>query len=643
MRKCPCCGFETEDDESVFCEQCGERFDRQLKSEQNILPPENQNEIQSKKVSRVKRNKTAKILCLIFIAICIAVLGVVVYLIRSAKNAPDDESVKHFQSAASQEEKDSYQILLEEVKEKYGTISAEPFITSDKTQIQPFPESVKGIMNTCRCDLDFDGDEEVLITLIDQDDTMQLLLYHTDKNGKYNLESQQSLGELDPFGRAEVELFFNEKTDSFSIQSVQQLIGSYTGNTGFSCILYTVEDKIERNGEWEWTKLIDSWDDLNNIQNEMRDKGIRHFHTESLDFSDEEPDNSYLLAKTELSVVSGEVPTEYVVQMEILDSDKLLAYNSSVVYEKQKTLWRQETEEEDAQAEKTAEDGTQVEETDELAAEARERLSSKIAAGYAHTLAVRNDGTVKAGGDNSYGRCNVQGWNDIISVAAGTGHSVGLRKDGTVVATGDNADGQCNVETWTDIIAIAAGYKHTVGLRSDGTVVAAGNNNYQQCNVSSWSRIKNIGCGVYHTLGILEDGTVIAVGDNSKGQCNVSAWQNITQVEGGYYHTVGLTENQTVVAVGNNQYGQCDVDSFARITQISCGEYCTIALTEQSTAISTGLKDETRAVVESWNQLSAISAANNHVTGFGTDETVYEAGIGYSEELPDGIKFSDWR
>lgn len=99
---------------------------------------------------------------------------------------------------------------------------------------------------------------------------------------------------------------------------------------------------------------------------------------------------------------------------------------------------------------------------------------------FAKQMAVRSDGTVKAGGDNSYGRCNVQNWNEIVSVAAGTGHSV--------------------------------------GLRADGTVVAAGNNNYQQCNVSSWSGIKSIGCGVYHTLGILEDGTVIAVGDNSKGQ-----------------------------------------------------------------------------------------------------------------------------
>lgn len=115
------------------------------------------------------------------------------------------------------------------------------------------------------------------------------------------------------------------------------------------------------------------------------------------------------------------------------------------------------------------------------------------------------------------------------------------------------------------------------------------------------------------------------------------------RVEGGYYHTVGLKENQTVVAVGDNKYGQCDVGGFAHVTQITCGEYCTIALTEQTNVLSAGLNDETRAAVAGWNQLSDISAANNHVAGYRADEMIYEAGTGYSEELPDGIKFSNWR
>lgn len=49
-------------------------------------------------------------------------------------------------------------------------------------------------------------------------------------------------------------------------------------------------------------------------------------------------------------------------------------------------------------------------------------------------------------------------------VAAGRLHTVALREDGTVLATGDNQFGQCDVETWSDIVTIAAGKYHTVGV-----------------------------------------------------------------------------------------------------------------------------------------------------------------------------------
>jgi len=57
-------------------------------------------------------------------------------------------------------------------------------------------------------------------------------------------------------------------------------------------------------------------------------------------------------------------------------------------------------------------------------------------------------------------------------VAAGWYHTVGLKSDGTVVAVGDETFGRCNVDGWTDIVQVAAGGYHTVGVKSDGTVVA---------------------------------------------------------------------------------------------------------------------------------------------------------------------------
>ena len=61
-----------------------------------------------------------------------------------------------------------------------------------------------------------------------------------------------------------------------------------------------------------------------------------------------------------------------------------------------------------------------------------------ISAGYYHTVALKQDGTVVAVGDNKYGQCNIDGWSNIVSIAAGSYHTVGLKADGTVVAVGDN-------------------------------------------------------------------------------------------------------------------------------------------------------------------------------------------------------------
>jgi len=57
-----------------------------------------------------------------------------------------------------------------------------------------------------------------------------------------------------------------------------------------------------------------------------------------------------------------------------------------------------------------------------------------------------------ATGWNRYGQCDVREWRGIVAVAAGCAHTVGLRADGTVVAVGDNSHGQCNVADWHGIL-----------------------------------------------------------------------------------------------------------------------------------------------------------------------------------------------
>jgi S-layer homology domain/Regulator of chromosome condensation (RCC1) repeat len=127
-------------------------------------------------------------------------------------------------------------------------------------------------------------------------------------------------------------------------------------------------------------------------------------------------------------------------------------------------------------------------------------------------------------GYNRDGPLNVGSWRDIVQVAAGFAHTMGIKSDGTVVAVGNNVGGQLKVGSWRDIVQVTGGEVRTVGLKSDGRVVATGSNERGQLNLGSWSDIMQVTAGVAHTVGVKPDGTVVAVGLNEDGQCNVGDW-----------------------------------------------------------------------------------------------------------------------
>jgi alpha-tubulin suppressor-like RCC1 family protein len=127
-----------------------------------------------------------------------------------------------------------------------------------------------------------------------------------------------------------------------------------------------------------------------------------------------------------------------------------------------------------------------------------------IAAGGAHSLAVKSDGTVWAWGSNQYGQLGngsnedssapvqVPGLVNVIRVAGGDHYSLALKSDGTVWAWGINREGELgngtntetNVPVWVSglsgVIAISAapavGPNHSLALKADGTVWAWGYN-----------------------------------------------------------------------------------------------------------------------------------------------------------------------
>ena len=99
--------------------------------------------------------------------------------------------------------------------------------------------------------------------------------------------------------------------------------------------------------------------------------------------------------------------------------------------------------------------------------------------GRGHIVALKDDGTVVAIGDNQYSQCEVSDWKNIVSISAGAYHTVGLTSDGYVYTSQSDKEfpeSVAEIKTWTDIVAVSAGYGFTLGLKADGTVVAAGLN-----------------------------------------------------------------------------------------------------------------------------------------------------------------------
>jgi hypothetical protein len=204
-----------------------------------------------------------------------------------------------------------------------------------------------------------------------------------------------------------------------------------------------------------------------------------------------------------------------------------------------------------------------------------------VAAGSIHSVVLRTDGTVIAWGANHNGQ--VTGTvsttppflalanpvtlgghvlSGITAIAAGEAHTVALKSDGSVVAWGRKDNGQADVPiaAQSHVIAIAAGGAHNVALKDDGSVVAWGFNISGQVTGNPTPDFPYAAVANPVTLG----GKVLG---------------GVTAVAAGGYHSAALKDG-SIVAWGYNQFGQTTVPPAAKqgVKAIATGPYYTAAL-----------------------------------------------------------------
>lgn len=229
-----------------------------------------------------------------------------------------------------------------------------------------------------------------------------------------------------------------------------------------------------------------------------------------------------------------------------------------------------------------------------------------VAAGKAHTLAVKKNGTLWAWGRNFYGQLGdttlvdrrvptqVGTGTTWTSVSAGSTHSIGRQADGTVWAWGGNDKSQVaqgapsttvvyavpTVVSSFTFVSIAAGGDHSLVIRGNGSLFAWGANESGQLGDGStndgqfplqvgtdtdWAIIS---AGASHSVAVKSDGTLWTWGSNAYGQLGdgstsdgvipmqIGVETNWVAVSAGKYHTFALKGDGSLWGWGRNQEGQ---------------------------------------------------------------------------------------
>lgn len=241
----------------------------------------------------------------------------------------------------------------------------------------------------------------------------------------------------------------------------------------------------------------------------------------------------------------------------------------------------------------------------------------KISAGNAHSLAIKSNGTLWVWGRNITGQLGNPdiGQNILIPsqmgsetnwifISAGDEYSMAIKNNGTMWAWGDNVYGQLgdntngtgNIVTTpiqigidNDWAFISAGTTHTFAIKKNGTLWAFGQNNFGKLGdgtivdkiiptqIGTDSNWQTVEAGLKHSIALKNDNSLWTWGDNTDGQLgnglngasagqsapiNIESGSKFFKITRGQKHTIVKRANGTLWSWGGNVSGQLGDNTF---------------------------------------------------------------------------------
>ena len=253
--------------------------------------------------------------------------------------------------------------------------------------------------------------------------------------------------------------------------------------------------------------------------------------------------------------------------------------------------------------------------------------ATMIDGGLNFNVALLNDGTVNAWGDNTYGQTSIPPlFTPVKSIAAAWYQAAAVQANGQVVAWGQTY-GQIP-SNLNNATSVSVGWAHGIALRSDGTVSTWGDSSDSASTnyPGGLTGVAAVAAGWEHNVALLTNGTVVSWGDNG----GLFGWNvtvvpqgltNVTAIAGGAYHTLALKSNGTVVAWGAGSasdnsfagYGQSIVPSgLSNVVAIAAGGYSSMALRNDGSVVC-------------WGQFGPAPTGLNNVLAFGVSDEQFLA------------------